>query len=282
MTETGPKPFVFVLMPFQGAFDDIYKLGIKAAAEEAGAYAERVDEQMYDGSVLTRIYNQIAKADIIVSDMTGKSPNVFYETGYAHALDQRVILLTQDADDIPFDLKHHPHIIYEGSISNLKEQLFRSLVWAIENPRRPLGEYCPNLEFSIGGVSLHDSPNIQCTIERSQASWYIPMKVDAFNPVERELQTATFQLSLVTSAVFSGNIPDHRRQPNKAATTVDGRRVHAFERIHTIMPGAWIPSIQLDLSLDIRDFAIGKQDLTLRVISDGRPLEIPFTVEVLG
>jgi hypothetical protein len=61
-------------MPFDKSFDDIYKFGIKAACEEAGAYCERVDEQIFLESMLERIYNQIAKADIIVADMTGRNP----------------------------------------------------------------------------------------------------------------------------------------------------------------------------------------------------------------
>ena len=32
--DTKHKPFVFVLMPFDEKFDDIYKFGIKGAAEE--------------------------------------------------------------------------------------------------------------------------------------------------------------------------------------------------------------------------------------------------------
>ena len=44
--------------------------------------------------------------------MTGMNPNVFYEVGYAHALNKRVILLTETAEDIPFDLKHTPHVVY--------------------------------------------------------------------------------------------------------------------------------------------------------------------------
>jgi len=36
------KPFDFVLMPFSAGFDDVYKLGIKATADEYGVVAERV------------------------------------------------------------------------------------------------------------------------------------------------------------------------------------------------------------------------------------------------
>ena len=133
---TAPKPFVFVLMPFHPKFNDIYKFGIKGAADEVGAYAERVDEQYYTEAILERICNQIYKADVIVADMTGQNPNVFYEVGYAHALGKIVLLLTQNADDIPFDLKHRPHIVYGGEISNLKEQLIPRLSWAIVESKK--------------------------------------------------------------------------------------------------------------------------------------------------
>jgi hypothetical protein len=132
---TAPKPFVFVLMPFKQEFNDIYKFGIKGAAEDVGAYSERVDDQDYTESILDRIYNQINKADVIVADMTGQNANVFYEVGYAHALDKIVLLLTQDSNDIPFDLKHRPHIVYGGQIDTLRNKLAQKLKWAINESR---------------------------------------------------------------------------------------------------------------------------------------------------
>ena len=56
---------VFAVMPFREEFDDVYKLGIKAACEDAGAYCDRVDEQMYEGMVIERIYQQIGRADVM-------------------------------------------------------------------------------------------------------------------------------------------------------------------------------------------------------------------------
>ncbi|HEV7573463.1 MAG TPA: hypothetical protein VGQ21_18350 [Thermoanaerobaculia bacterium] len=71
-----PKPYVFVLMPFGKAFSDIYQFGIKGAAEDAGAYAERLDDQIFTDGILDRIFNQINLADVVVADMTGRNANL--------------------------------------------------------------------------------------------------------------------------------------------------------------------------------------------------------------
>ncbi|MFH1302507.1 MAG: hypothetical protein ABIK07_15710, partial [Planctomycetota bacterium] len=76
MINTKPKPFCFVLMPFGESFKDVYEIGIRESCENNGAYCERVDEQnFHEGSILQRIYNQIAQADFIIADMTGKNAN---------------------------------------------------------------------------------------------------------------------------------------------------------------------------------------------------------------
>jgi Nucleoside 2-deoxyribosyltransferase len=93
--------------------------------------------------ILDRIFNQISKADVIVADMTGRNPNVFYEVGYAHALGKIVILLTQNTDDIPFDLKHRQHTVYGGKIEVLRKELAAKLQWAIAEARGRTGFTTP-------------------------------------------------------------------------------------------------------------------------------------------
>ena len=151
----SPKPFIFVLMPFDAQFNDTYKFGIKGAAEDVGAYAERIDEQIFTEGILERIFNQISKADVIVADMTGRNPNVFYEVGYAHALGKVVLLLTQNVDDIPFDLKHRPHIVYAGKIETLREKLTEKLIWAInETSRKEKQNLLEKFLISLSGEEI--------------------------------------------------------------------------------------------------------------------------------
>lgn len=114
---------VFVLMPFDETFNDIYNLGIRETIIDLGYSCNRADEIQFTGAIMQMIYQRIEAADIIIADMTSLKANVFYEVGYAHALGKTTILLTQNVDDIPFDLRDQRHIVYEGSIQKLREEL---------------------------------------------------------------------------------------------------------------------------------------------------------------
>lgn len=120
----------FVIMPFSEEFDDIYQIGIKETAKNEKVTAYRLDEELFNEGMLEKIYKEIENSDFIIADLSNKNANVFYELGFAHAIGKLTILLTQNADDIPFDLKHKRHIIYGNSIKHLKEQLKKNIIWA--------------------------------------------------------------------------------------------------------------------------------------------------------
>jgi hypothetical protein len=178
--------FAFVLMPFDSKFDDIYKLGIKEAASSLGIRAERVNEQFFSVSILDRIYNQIALADIIIADMSGRNANVFYEVGYAHAKSKLCLHLTQEPTDIPFDLQHHRHIVYGNSITKLKDELTENLKWAkIETE---------NYRKSRIRINLKE---INTTLKKNEyfATGILDFRIDLFNDsdtVSEEIEAIYF------------------------------------------------------------------------------------------
>jgi nucleoside 2-deoxyribosyltransferase len=136
LERTLNAPYIFVLMPFHADFRDTYELGIKAVAVSLGLRCERVDEIEFNDIILEQIWKGIQRADIIIADMSGRNPNVFYEVGYAHALRKDVVLLTRDASDIPFDLLAHNHIVYNGRITQLRTSLEKRLSAWVEKRNR--------------------------------------------------------------------------------------------------------------------------------------------------
>jgi hypothetical protein len=106
------RKICFVLMPFGGEFDSIYKHCIQAAMTELSWLCARADEIHKASEVIDQIWENILRADLVIADLTGRNPNVFYELGYAHALNKNTILLTQSIEDVPFDLKHRRLVSY--------------------------------------------------------------------------------------------------------------------------------------------------------------------------
>lgn len=126
--EPWPLPqrdHIAVMMPFAAEFDPVYT-SIKAACKEAGFPALRVDEIYGPNKIVNDAFSTIVQSRVVVCDLTNKNPNVLYETGLAHARGCEVVLLTQNDQDVPFDLGQIRYIKYmpngEG-LERLQEQL---------------------------------------------------------------------------------------------------------------------------------------------------------------
>lgn len=276
MESTTPKPFVFVLMPFSSEFDDVYQLGIRPACESAGTYSERVDEQIYEGGMMQRIYNQIAKADVIVSDMTGRNPNVFYETGYAHALGKRVIMLTQDSADIPFDLKDYPHIVYEGKIVNLKGDLETRVRWHVENPRQELASDPATLEFYLLGKKLSGGGNVHLGVPvEADPNFQVSLSFDIHNPSNRVYDASTLELGVILPAEFQGN--------SQQLVLIDETRcMNLIREIGVIPPGGWRPIHAEFKVADVISLTGKKFDCAVRIFSPVGFTDIDFSLHIVS
>jgi hypothetical protein len=282
------KPFVFVLMPFDASFDDVYKLGIKETAESLSAYCERVDEQIFEERMLDRIYNQINKADFIVADLTGRNPNVFYEVGYAHALNKKVVLLTSNVADIPFDLRHHYHIVYEGKILKLKEELRRRLDWHFRNPNQIEQTTDDAIQLFIDGNLIEEDKIIE--IERKggyvAGAYQFDLKIDIHNN-SKELFNNPFYIGIITE-YFDG-AGDHsirelndyvsRNNINPQVTKLDdGTYLHLSEKRNGLYPESWENFI-VKMYTATRYYNI-TMPMKVKIYTAFRSREIPFRLLV--
>lgn len=130
---------VSAMMPFSGDFAAVYE-SIKSASSIAGLTCKRADDMWDDSTVVQDIFSLIFLSYIVVCDFTGRNPNVFYEAGLAHALGKHVVPITQNADDIPFDLRHHRYLPYLNNSEgrrDLESRLVERLR-TLSNKRRAL------------------------------------------------------------------------------------------------------------------------------------------------
>lgn len=102
---------VSVMMPFDAGFNPVYA-AIQQAAANCGLTTRRADEIWEAPGIIQDVVSLIDRARIVVCDLTGRNPNVFYEAGIAHTLGREVIVITQSEHDVPFDLRHLRHVRY--------------------------------------------------------------------------------------------------------------------------------------------------------------------------
>lgn len=80
---------------FGGDYDILYDEVIKPVCEELKYNPIRGDEVVSCTLILNDIITSIRNSAIVIADITPDNPNVFYEVGYAHALNKPTILLCE-------------------------------------------------------------------------------------------------------------------------------------------------------------------------------------------
>lgn len=122
----------FVAMPFAPQFRLVYNDAIAPAIAASGLTSRRADDISQPGAILTQIWNSLLQARLVIADLSGGNGNVLYELGLAHVLGHEAILLTQDINNVPFDLRHQRTIVY-GMQGDGLDALRSSLTTAIQS-----------------------------------------------------------------------------------------------------------------------------------------------------
>jgi hypothetical protein len=105
----------FYVGPFSDNFTLIYKIYICSALKNLGLKVNRSDEIFGIRPVIEDIWEHINEASLIIADISGNNPNVMYEVGIASTLEKRVIIITQNMEDIPNSMKVYKYILYDNS-----------------------------------------------------------------------------------------------------------------------------------------------------------------------
>lgn len=150
----------FVMMPFAASFTKVYNT-IRESLEnsETNFICTRADDIRGGGNIMETVFQQIGDSEIVIADLTGKNPNVFYELGIAHMLKdpKKVILLIQDIESMPFDLTPFRCIVYKTGSPGAKQ-----LKTELQNAIRDVVNY-----IKLPGVDK-DHPTYQFTVKEKE------------------------------------------------------------------------------------------------------------------
>lgn len=112
---------IFMVMPFLEEMQTIYDIHIKSVARNLKLQIKRGDDFFAQHAIMEEIWSATNAAKLIIADCTGKNANVFYELGIAHTLDKPTIMITQNREDIPFDVHHRRGIVYHNNPTGMRK-----------------------------------------------------------------------------------------------------------------------------------------------------------------
>ena len=129
MDSTPNDQFAFVICqlgdkntPERKRADEVLEHVIEPACKEQGLEVRRSDKDPTPGQITTQILRNLIDATVVVADLTGRNPNVYFELGVAQAFAKRIVLVVKDAGELPFDVKNERTIVIgDGDVLGVSE-----------------------------------------------------------------------------------------------------------------------------------------------------------------
>jgi hypothetical protein len=134
------RDFCFIATPFIEPHFSIFNEGVQAAMNGLGIkISNPAAEHRLGEDIIVKIQNMIRVSKIVVANISqidGRyNPNVFYELGFSHALENKIIVPFRHPTDIglpPLDIRHGDYFLYEDAI-DLALQLYWKLKAKVTN-----------------------------------------------------------------------------------------------------------------------------------------------------
>jgi hypothetical protein len=160
---TDKQKAAFVLMPFSYPFRDYYENIYEPALNAADYHVSKADDIFASRPIMADIISSIQEADIILCEMSGRNPNVFYELGIAHSMQKKVILVSSVENDIPFDLRFIRVLLYETESSKWSEKLKLKITLAAQDlesdSKKDWSALFPNMELK-GELTIEQAKDL--------------------------------------------------------------------------------------------------------------------------
>jgi hypothetical protein len=84
--------------------DQLYQHIIMPVCEKCGFSTQGVDELNTSDSITQEIFDVLNEYELVIADLTGHNPNVFFEIGYRTKSQKPIIYLNSKNEIIPFDM----------------------------------------------------------------------------------------------------------------------------------------------------------------------------------
>ncbi len=168
-----PEKTCFVIAPIGDAdspqrkrSNNILRFLIEPLVTPYGYKAVRADHISESGLITTQVMQHLLNDPLVIADLAGHNPNVFYELALRHAVHKPVIQLAAAGEKLPFDVVALRTVFIDttdmASVEDAKAELAKHIKAVEADPTRAESP----VSFAIDIQRLHQSEN---PVERGNA-----------------------------------------------------------------------------------------------------------------
>lgn len=166
--------------------DQILNHIIAPVAKECGYTAVRADRISEPGIITSQVIQHLVEDPLVVADLTGRNPNVFYELAVRHAVKKPVVQIIEVGEPIPFDVAATRTIQIDhrdlDSAARCREELARQIRTVEGDPSQvdspiSVAVDLQSLRRSENPLEKSNAEIIRCC--KTLAPWLVSLPTDA-------------------------------------------------------------------------------------------------------
>jgi len=139
--------------------DQVFKHVISTVVEPMGYHPVRADQISEPGIITSQIIQHVVDSPLVVADLTGRNPNVFYELAIRHAIRKPLVQLIKTGEQIPFDVAGTRTISIDVNDLDSVDQAKKELMKQVESIERGKAEADTPISVALDLKILRESEN---------------------------------------------------------------------------------------------------------------------------
>ena len=234
----------FIIMPFSQAkargitldevkltyiYENYFCKAIRSYNKNNFKFANVTRYDSSRGNFVKEIIGNLYNAGLVVADLTGLNPNVFYELGIRHTLKNGTILLTQDISSLPADLKNY--IAFEYKYPDISEASDYYRIFE-EQMHKSIDEFVIDVDKPDNPVK--DFLGIKNIIKDEQRKKDILTNIGLMNYI-KALYLVTIRSLIITCTKWVDNEDHPSHHVSLGVDPILNRMTNLNESIETIM-----------------------------------------------
>lgn len=213
------------------------------------------------GSIGEQVFNEIIKADLIVSNLTGLNANVMYETAVAHSFGKPTIMICERTTQLPFDIISERTVFFDNTISgagDLKNDLEKKIgvlqkddkadnpVYRVLQRTQLVKEITKDNTQTLDKSIINMMLDMQESIKNLQRNLNSNNKINQNNNLKKYLsKISPYRISTssgILSILFNKNLDDSEKDLIAAETEFFVNQYNGLPDLYELSKATGIPS----------------------------------------